>query len=76
MVVQYSADAYTDFKASMMQLIRREKLEQGREGEQLEKLLQHYRVLNPPIHHGLLHEVMMDIRAELGIIITHNTTTT
>ncbi|MCO5575636.1 hypothetical protein L7F22_029438 [Adiantum nelumboides] len=62
--IKFSADAYVDFKNSMMNLIRNDQLENGPE-EELESLFQYYIDLNPAVHHAVLHEVIADIKVEL-----------
>jgi uncharacterized protein (TIGR01568 family) len=64
----YSADAYKDFKESMMSLLQKHKVEEGRDREeQVDELLRSYLVLNPPEFHDLLCEVIAHIKSELGI---------
>ncbi|KAI5079149.1 hypothetical protein GOP47_0006820 [Adiantum capillus-veneris] len=62
--IKFSADAYIDFKNSMMNLIRNDRLENGPD-EALEDLFQYYMDLNPPVHHDVLREVIADIKVEL-----------
>ncbi|KAH7437571.1 hypothetical protein KP509_05G079000 [Ceratopteris richardii] len=62
--IKFSANAYQDFKNSMMNCIINDHLENAPD-EELDNLFQLYIDLNQSTHHGVLHQVFRDVKLEL-----------